>query len=63
MYYVKTVYGPKSNRLPYIAKYETNKEAEMFILTCSKWGMDVIACERINEAVAKHMLLRGEAEE
>ena len=62
MYYVKTVYGPKSYRLPNISEYKTSEEAVTFISTCLEWGIDIISCERIDGAVAKRMLLQDKAE-
>ncbi len=46
---VQTVYGSDYGRSPNISEYKTREEAEQFIETCLKWGIDIVSCEIIGE--------------
>ena len=61
--YVKTVYGVKSRRLPNISRYERESEADDFVSSCSKYGIDIMSCEKISLEEAELLLKIGQAEQ
>ena len=42
--YVKTIYGPSSMREPNIHGYDSVQQAQSFIDSCLKWGIDIVSC-------------------
>ena len=62
MIYVKTVYHEKHMRLPNISKYPTKKEADSFIKTCLKWGIDIVSCKIVTDNEVKRLIANNAAE-
>lgn len=62
MIYVKTVYEPENHRLPNISGYKNDRQADVFISMCLKWGMGIVSCGKVGEVEARELLANGEAE-
>lgn len=53
--YVKTTYESQNMQEPNISEYNSEKEANVFINTCLKWGIGIVSCKIIPKDQAEEI--------